>query len=634
MTNLNIKQIQAIESQSNRLLIVAGAGTGKTTTIIEKIGYVQNALNLDYKNIIATTFTNKAATELKTRLVARFGAIAEAINIGTFHSLALDVLHQNDLFDRNATIISAEEQLKIVKEIMEKNKLLMTTPIKMAEKLQRYKEDMQEIMTPQEMDICKLYNQKLKANNSFDFADLIQMNITAWDKNPQLLANYQQKIKLLCVDEFQDVNNLQFKWIMKVLAEDMLLCCVGDPDQAIYGFRGANCDYILNFANYFPNADIVKLECNYRSGKIIIDAANRLIKNNKMRIEKTLYPFNESMQSSFGIRSFNSSRLEGIGIAKEILKIPSNEWNEVTILVRNRIQAAPVLDALSGMGIGCAGGGPEKAELKDIRAYMAFILNPRDIQSFKRSVLCSKNGIGETTVDKIIHLFVEDDLPDLLDAMKKVATTVTRGSEALLKFIMFIQQGKSFTNVNHLANHIIQNIEYPETKALSIAKWIELLPSVNVREYLSACEGSEKVNLMTIHGSKGLEFDYVFLPGWEDGVLPHHSAIGKELEEERRLAYVALTRARKKVYISYSSTRMVSNRLVQSNPSIFIKETNMLQASIQPQRDSKPTLQIGTTVFHKLHGRGSVVECGARAAMVKFFGCKKLIMLDDLAIKT
>lgn len=622
--NLNVNQQLAVTNDSKRLLIIAGAGTGKTYTIVEKIAYLIEHGFVNPENIVATTFTSKAAGELLERLSKRLSHAAK-INIGTFHSLSLDVLQQYGNY-ADANILSAELQLKLVSDIIEKNKFAMINPSKMVDKIQRSKEGLSSMMTQSEASIFELYKAHLKNNNALDFSDLITLVLKLWENNSEALLQCQQKFRLLCIDEFQDISILQCEWISKLLTDETRLICVGDPDQAIYGFRGASCEFIINFAKYFPGASIIKLECNYRSGTAIIEAANRLIKHNKNRPEKNLYSFYKDLASSVQVKSFSSQKLEAMHIAKEVLTLEP----EIAILVRNRSQMMPIAESLSALGINyiSAGGAIERAEVKDLRAHMAFVLNTRDLEAFERSI-STRPGVGKATIKKIIDIFNKGEVCDLLEAIQNVAPSV-RQRDSLLEFVDISQNAQMFTNVSHLASflfsHYCQNLE--ETRKANLLRWIELLPNVLVRDYFRSST-KKGVHLMTIHASKGLEFDSVFLPCWEEGVLPYHGAIGFEIEEERRLAYVALTRAKKNLYISYSTTRLINNRVRYTEASIFIDELREGVGFPEPQKP-KPSLAVGDIVLHKTYGRGSVIECGARAVSVKFFSGIKLVMISEV----
>ena len=637
--NLNPQQMAAVEYNQGPMLIIAGAGSGKTKTVVSKILHCIEHQIAEPHQIMATTFTNKATNELRHRLRAVAEDKVNYMTIGTFHSISLEILQKHGSYigvSGSISVLPYEDQVQVVRGIITSKKLKDLSPGRILEKLQKYKEqassEQKMNLNSIEEDILAQYSNELTESKVMDFADLLISVRNMLRDNKEAREIYRNMFKLICVDEYQDVNNIQQEMIKLLYGPDTHLCCVGDPDQAIYGFRGANCSYILNFAKVFEGARIFRLEQNYRSSQNILKNANSLISYNKKRIPKNLFTEINEIKEKVRVTSNMSPRIEADRIASSILHMLSwkksdkakqvgdqkpeivadslyseeDELQEVgseislpvvdepsdtfAILVRNRSQIQPIEEALIRYNIAYSITGSvkflDRAEIRDLISYLKFLNNPLDTISFKRMVQAPRRGIGDVTIEKIIA-HSRDHRIDLLEACEAVATAKTA---TLMDLSRLLRVARELENkgVKAVAKHILHESKYNATlnteRMENVNQWLISLENFNsIKEYLDeiiwkseANEERKVVNLMTIHASKGLEFDYVYLPGWEEGTLP--SGFGSdEVEEERRLAYVALTRARKLALISHSSVRFVNGMSRPANPSRFLRELKDVQ---------------------------------------------------------
>ena len=634
----------AVEYNQGPMLIIAGAGSGKTKTVVSKILHCIEHQIAEPHQIMATTFTNKATNELRHRLRAVAEDKVNYMTIGTFHSISLEILQKHGSYigvSGSISVLPYEDQVQVVRGIITSKKLKDLSPGRILEKLQKYKEqassEQKMNLNSIEEEILAQYSNELAESKVMDFADLLISVRNMLRDNKEAREIYRNMFRLICVDEYQDVNNIQQEMIKLLYGPDTHLCCVGDPDQAIYGFRGANCSYILNFAKVFEGARIFRLEQNYRSSQNILKNANSLISYNKKRIPKNLFTELNEIKEKVRITSNMSPRIEADRIASSILHMLSwkksndlkqlaNQKQEMSvfsdypeekahvedeseegasaislpideqpsdtfaILVRNRSQIQPIEEALIRYNIAYAITGSikflDRAEIRDLISYLKFLNNPLDTISFKRMVQAPRRGIGDVTIEKIIA-HSRDHRIDLLEACEAVATAKTA---TLMDLSRLLRVARELENkgVKAVAKHILHESKYNATlnteRMENVNQWLISLENFNsIKEYLDeiiwkseANEERKVVNLMTIHASKGLEFDYVYLPGWEEGTLP--SGFGSdEVEEERRLAYVALTRARKLALISHSSVRFVNGMSRPANPSRFLRELKDVQ---------------------------------------------------------
>ena len=629
---LNPRQKEAAEYFDTPLLVVAGAGTGKTRTIIHKILHAIDSGFASANQILVTTFTNKAANELKNRLYEAISSDVHLMTIGTFHSISLDLLQQHGHhlgFEGSLGVFPYEDQVQLVRTILIKHNIRDIKPANFLEKIQKHKES----LNPKPFfyqEILKEYEEEMRMSRVLDFADLLLKSIELFEATE--LSNY----RLICIDEYQDINDLQDSWV-KLLFREGHLCCVGDPDQAIYGFRGANAAHILNFQKSFPTSKIIKLEENYRSSRSILDAANKLIAHNKHRIPKMIYTTSTVEELPVELRIFHTAQLEAQWIAKSCKECI--EQSSVAILVRSRSQIPIIEEALLGCGLAYSVSGSiellDRREIKDMIAYLRFVHNPNDSISLQRILQAPRRGLGLSMLDKI-RAKAREHQGNLLHGSSLLLEDLTGSIKEKMKiFVKFLQE--VFEAQNHglmtLANLIYIKSGYLETieeeRRENVTKWIRSLAEFsNLQEYLekvlwqSASDPDlANVHIMTIHLAKGLEFDQVFLPGWEDGSLPHQlSRSTYEIEEERRLGYVAVTRGKKRVNISYSSTRIVGNMLKNTTPSRFIREMHLCHTPIKAT-----TGQAGSSVVHPRFGNGIIEDVGPKFMRVRFVDMVRMV---------
>ena len=386
---LNLEQQLAVISNDPRLLIIAGAGTGKTRTIVSKILHAIESKLIAPREILATTFTNKAAHELKVRLYDAIGYTADEITIGTFHSISLDLLQTYGShigMNQNVGVLPYDEQVYLVRNILAQHNLKDVKATVILEKIQKYKEN-QSSMDRIYNDVLDDYLRELQTSKLMDFADLLIHCIDLFEKNKASTIPFLPNYNLICTDEYQDINDLQDKWLQLLLNKNTHLCCVGDPDQAIYGFRGANASHILNFDKKFPNAKTIKLEQNYRSTKPILDAANNLIAQNIHRIPKTINAEGRDTDTEIDVHSASSAQIEAKSIAERIKSIRKLDKNQrIAILVRSRIQIVSIEEELLSHNVSYTISGVieflNRAEIKDLMAYLRFLYNPHDSIAF------------------------------------------------------------------------------------------------------------------------------------------------------------------------------------------------------------------------------------------------------------
>ena len=642
---LNLEQQLAVISNDPRLLIIAGAGTGKTRTIVSKILHAIESKLIAPREILATTFTNKAAHELKVRLYDAIGYTADEITIGTFHSISLDLLQTYGShigMNQNVGVLPYDEQVYLVRNILAQHNLKDVKATVILEKIQKYKEN-QSSMDRIYNDVLDDYLRELQTSKLMDFADLLIHCIDLFEKNKASTIPFLPNYNLICTDEYQDINDLQDKWLQLLLNKNTHLCCVGDPDQAIYGFRGANASHILNFDKKFPNAKTIKLEQNYRSTKPILDAANNLIAQNIHRIPKTINAEGRDTDTEIDVHSASSAQIEAKSIAERIKSIRKLDKNQrIAILVRSRIQIVSIEEELLSHNVSYTISGVieflNRAEIKDLMAYLRFLYNPNDSIAFKRMVLSPRRGLGNQTIEKIYHYAKEGGV-DFIEACKLTIPSLTKiGQEKLKNFIEFLDE---IVRIQHrglmsLVQFIYVKSGYIDTisveKRENVSKWIRSLEGLtDLKTYIEKTlwqlesEVSESdVEVMTIHNAKGLEFDYVFLPGWEEGILPHQfSRSMYEIEEERRLAYVALTRAKVKAIISYSSSRTLNGKLRHAIPSRFIRELGLVQPMKVEMK--QPGIKVGEVIHHPRFGQGVVEAVGQNFTRVRFIDMSRLV---------
>lgn len=683
LNGLNEKQKEAVEHIDGPCLVIAGAGSGKTKVLTTRIANLIEKGIPSYK-ILAITFTNKAAKEMRERLEN----IVPGNNafVGTFHSLGVRIIRENAPLlglDRNFSIVDSDDVLSIIKKIMKDNGYdpKLTTPGYIRNKISNIKNEMltnDEITkffnTPQDHVAEKVYYEYidvLKKNNSVDFDDLLLLPVKLFINNKDVLEAYQDKFKYILIDEYQDTNEVQYK-LSKLLAKKYKnIFIVGDPDQSIYMFRGANFRNILNFEKDYKDAKIIPLEENYRSTKYILDAANSVIKNNKERKEKNLWSNNGEGTKTKYLRAYDGKHEIQL-VLDEIKKCIEEGYkkSDIAVLYRTNAQSRLVEEMFLKANIPYKVVGSyyfySRKEIKDLICYLRLILNNDDEISLRRVINVPKRGIGTSTLAKL-----EEEAKEQNTSIFQV---ISKGKEQLFKeLILHLTKESENLSLTELIDLILEETgmraEYENDKNLenelrldnleefkSITKTFEertgsvsladFLEEVSLIADISEHQSQEDVvTLMTMHSAKGLEFDVVFLIGMEDGIFPHQNAFSEEggLEEERRLCYVGITRAKEKLFISNAKRRMLYGKDVINPPSRFIKEINSDLIDVENERmlpeeqinreelyhnDGEVEFQDGDIIMHMIYGRGVVTEVNGdfiTVAFAKNFGIKKLL---------
>ena len=644
LVNLNEEQMQAVESTDGPLLVLSGAGTGKTRVLTSKIAYIiKNNLAFPWQ-ILSVTFTNKAANEMKSRIRKIIGDSVDNLWIGTFHSIGLKILKQNVNIvglKNNFIIFDDNDQKILIKKVMEEDFHLDTkkwSPSVVLESIARLKDKGyyfdDENIKFMEVDavegrliqIYQNYQSRLKELNAVDFGDLLLYPLIIFEKEPDILQKFQQKFKYILVDEYQDTNLVQYKLLKKLSECYNNICCVGDDDQSIYSWRGAEIENILKFETDFKDAKIIRLETNYRSTPYILHAASKLISHNKDRLGKELIPCSvnsdKSSDKKIQVNGVWNGEEEALQIVDKIEYYNRKGYNlsQIAILVRAGYQTRLFEEKLIRAGISykIIGGLRfyERQEIKDIIAYLRLLIYPQDNISFERIINVPKRGVGERTL-QIISQYAKEHYLSLfnsLETLLKTGKITGKSANVLQKFIddfyrwRLIYSGKSddlletikVEDQAKLTENIIYESGYidmwrnskkveAEAKIQNIMELINIIKSdfETIPEFLeyitlftentsASIDNTEYVSLMTLHAAKGLEFDVVFLPGWEMGIFPSEKTMddkfGSSIEEERRLAYVGITRAKKIVEIYYAGSRQIFGQWQQSLPSIFLNE--------------------------------------------------------------
>lgn len=636
LEKLNDKQREAASQIDGSILILAGAGSGKTRTITYRIAHMIENVGISPYSILAVTFTNKAAKEMRERVEELVGDVAKACTISTFHSFGMRLLRMYGKevgYNSNFTIYDTDDQKRIVKAIL-KGQNLSINGIKLTERdlvsmISKIKEqiktlDEYSVMNKQIVEVYDKYNRALLESNAMDFSDIL-LNTYKLLQKPEILEKVQNKYKYIMIDEYQDTNNLQYKIIDLIARKSSNLCVVGDENQSIYGFRGANILNILNFETNYNNAKIIKLEENYRSTTTILDAANELIKNNKSSKDKKLWTQN-GKGDLIKVLACDNARDEVSRIIEIIKRNHQNgiAYRDMTILYRTNAQSRLFEEGFLRYNIPHKVFGGisfySRAEIKDIIAYLSIIVNPQDELNLQRIINVPKRKVGEKGIEKIITYARENNL-NLLEALshiKEISGLTVVGKEKILEMYDIIKELKdlSYTETaSYIVQTLIDKIKYidyikenysdAETRIENIDEFknsiLELenvVGELRLSEYLENVslisatddleEKSDYVKLMTIHNSKGLEFPIVFLVGFENEIFPGTRAMfeEKEMEEERRLCYVALTRAEKKLYLSHATIRFVYGQDRLSTPSVFLKEIpeKLLDIDVKKER--------------------------------------------------
>ncbi|KIL48166.1 DNA helicase PcrA [Jeotgalibacillus soli] len=630
LKGMNPEQAEAIKITEGPLLIMAGAGSGKTRVLTHRIAYLMIEKGVAPYNILAITFTNKAAREMKNRVGNILGGAAEDVWISTFHSMCVRILRR-DIdrigFNRNFTILDTTDQQSVVKSIL-KDKNLDPKKFDPRGILAAISSAKNELIGPEEFakdagsfydqtisEVFTEYQRRLRKNSALDFDDLIMQTIQLFERIPEVLEYYQRKFQYIHVDEYQDTNRAQYMLVKQLASRFKNLCVVGDSDQSIYRWRGADIANILSFEKDYPNAQVILLEQNYRSTKKILEAANEVIKNNSNRKPKKLWTDNPDGPKITYYRA-DSEQGEAQFVAgqiNEMVKSGKRKRSDIAILYRTNAQSRVMEEVLmkSNIEYTIVGGTKfyDRKEIKDILAYLRLVANPDDDISLSRIINVPKRGVGSTSVDRIANYARDNDLSmyealalgDFIGISPKITKTVIE----FRNFMNNYTQMQEYLSVTELVEEILDKSGYRE--ALKAEKTIESQSRLeNIDEFLSVTQAfeeasedksliafltdlalvadidqldkeetsSELVTLMTLHSAKGLEFPVVFLLGLEEGIFPHSRSLMEEdeMEEERRLAYVGITRAEEDLFITNAQMRTLYGRTNMNPVSRFIAE--------------------------------------------------------------
>ncbi len=622
LRELNEAQKNAVTNLNGPLLVLSGAGTGKTRVLTSRLAQLIATRTANPFNILAVTFTNKAAREMRKRAVDLVGPMAEQITLGTFHSVAAQMLRRHAELvglKSNFTILDSDDQLRLIKQVMEADGLDLKRwpPRMMLSLFSRWKD---KGLTPEKItkseagdavqgrakSLFKSYQDRLLALNATDFGDLLLHMLTIFNQNSDILDLYQKKLTHIMVDEYQDTNVAQYLWLRLLSSSHKNLCCVGDDDQSIYGWRGAEVGNILKFEHDFPGAEIVRLEENYRSTGHILAAASQLISNNQGRLGKSLFT-TDSDGEKIRIAGYWDGSEEARTISSQIESLLKDEQllSEMAVLVRAGYQTREFEERFIAIGLPYRVVGTrfyERLEIRDALSYLRLVYQQSDDLAFERIINTPKRGLGEATLQLIYKLSRTQNI-SLFEAAEKLIMSddlKPQVNRALSKFIDDITRWHSIhldMQPDALAEIILEESGYvtmwqthksPEAPG-RLENIKELVTAIGEFETLSGFlehislvmdndtqSTDGEVTLMTLHAAKGLEFDTVFLPGWEEGIFPSQRTLeengGAGLEEERRLAYVGITRARRKLFISFAANRRIHGLWQSAIPSRFISE--------------------------------------------------------------
>lgn len=672
---LNRNQQEAVQTTDGPILVLAGAGSGKTKVLTTKIAYLIHEKQVLPSSILAITFTNKAAKEMKNRVVSLLGPMANRIQISTFHSFGLLVIkeHYDKLhFKSNFTILDSDDSLTIVKKIMREMGYDIThyNPKVIRNRISGAKN---ELMTPDDYEkyassdfeqlvvsVYRQYQTKLLVTNSLDFDDLLMLPIKLFKENPEVLKEYQERFRYILIDEYQDTNEAQYNLVKMISAKYKNICVVGDNDQSIYSFRGSNYRNILNFENDYENPKVIILEENYRSTKNILNAANCVIKNNKQRKEKNLWTDNIVGEKIKYYRAIDEKD-EAYYVVKEIKKLieQGSKKDDIAILYRTNAQSRNIEDELLRETIPYKVVGSlnfyNRKEIKDLTAYLKLIYNQYDDISLTRIINVPKRGIGSKTIDKLVE--------KATDEKKSIYEVIESGKELNFKkqieTLKQIAENSSLTelvdNVLELtglkASLVAENSIEADVRLENLEEFKSITKTFEERNGLVSLEDflmeislvtdvteqkqtSDLVTLMTVHSAKGLEFDNVFIIGLEEGIFPHSNSFESQdsLEEERRLCYVAITRAKKRLWLINAKRRMLYGLDNCNPPSRFVNEIDeeyLENANIDLKEmhtllnkedniDSTVTYKIGDKIIHDDFGEGIVVGVDKQIITVAF----------------
>ena len=713
---LNPEQRQAVETTEGPVLVLSGAGTGKTTVLTSRLAHIIETGKALPFQCLAVTFTNKAAKEMQERLAEMIGEDNHVSWLGTFHKIAMRILRNHPEkvgLSSGFGILDASDQERLLKQIMVDLHLDLkdNPPQYLLDRIQRLKD---QGLTPEKAEkrggddalvlkLYRLYQERLVAMNMVDFGDLLLYCLELFHKHPEILTALQKQFRYILVDEYQDTNIIQYLWLRLLTnPERNNICCVGDDDQSIYSWRGAEIGNILRFEQDFPNATVIRLESNYRSTAYILAGAAGLISHNRNRLGKTLHPAFESEDKGEKINVIGV--YNGDEEAQKICEMIEREQrhgtplSETAVLVRAGFQTRIIEEALLRYGLPykIIGGMRfyEREEIRDVTAYIRLLVQPKDDMAFVRIANKPRRGIGDTALQTIRQRATAEQI-SLYEAAQCLLTgqalkgTAKTGLERFFALYETWRSELDETPAYDVLSRMLEESGYldmrrnekmPETEG-RLENIKELLGEFkntfdtfeNYLEYVSlvmdndnAALTGEYVSVMTLHAAKGLEFETVFLPGWEESLFPHQKSLdeggSKALEEERRLAYVGLTRAKKHVYISFAGSRRTFNQWQNNPPSRFISEipkedVNFINASSGYNygygydkdytnasysykkkkstgyfgASSAPAFAVGAEVRHAKYGYGTVIAANGDHTQVVFEdGTTKTLMADYL----
>lgn len=698
---LNTQQKEAVTHNHGPLLVIAGAGSGKTRVLTYRIAYLIGHFQVRPHEILAVTFTNKAAEEMKDRISKIVGSVAQEIWVSTFHSTCVRILRRNADklgYEKNFHIFDSSDQLVVIKDCLKELNLdpKKFEPRAMVGSISKAKND---LLTPKKFSaqasefwdkqvarVYQLYQQKLRTNNAFDFDDLIMKTVELLQEDSQVLEYYQNRFRYILVDEYQDTNHAQYELVNLLAQKSQNLCVVGDDDQSIYAFRGADIRNILEFEHDYPEVKTIRLEENYRSTQNILEAANHVIANNTTRKGKTLYTRNgDGPKLKFHQAADERQEAAYIGaVIQAEVRDSGRNYHDFTIMYRTHAQSRTIEEEFIRRGIPyriVAGlRFYDRKEIKDLLAYLRLIANPFDNYSFRRIVNVPKRGIGDTTVGKLEDYANSngESLLSALDKVEEISSITGKYRKTLIEFRTLIQRLRikaESSKLTTIAEDVLQETGYKQ--ALLAQKSIEADSRIeNLNEFLTVTQqydvtgdtndlgeflekitlmsdvdnydqDANVISLMTFHAAKGLEFPVAFLVGMEDGVFPSARSLWEpgQIEEERRLAYVGLTRAEEQVYLTCARRRTLFGNVSENPVSTFIKEipeqlldleeapglnnsigirSNTLSTGLADQWLAKPNAKndlvfnVGDKVHHQHFGKGMVVSISGDILSIAF----------------
>ncbi|MTI85961.1 MAG: DNA helicase PcrA [Firmicutes bacterium] len=627
LTGLNDSQAQAVQNTEGPLLVLAGAGSGKTKVLTTRIAYLIQHKNISPRNVLAITFTNKAASEMKARVGNMIPYEVQDLWVSTFHAACLRILRMQSSFmgyAKNFVIYDETDRKTLVKECLKELNLdekkfppraiavgisTAKNSLKTASEFQATARDFyQETVS----DVYTLYEKKMKQNNAVDFDDLIMITVKLLQSNESVLAYYQNKFRYILVDEYQDTNHAQYILISLLARKYRNLCVVGDPDQSIYRFRGADMQNILDFEKDYPEACVILLEQNYRSTGTILETANRVIKNNMGRKEKALWtegPFGEPIVVYTGYNEHAEAQF----VVNRIMRLrdKGHAYKDMSILYRTHAQSRVLEEKLlyAGISYNMVGGHKfyDRKEIKDLLAYLRLLANPADQIGLRRIINVPKRGIGAASIEKIIDYAgaLENNLINVLlktGDIKGLATKPRNAAINLGETLQTIRDNQYDLSITSIVEETLSRTGYQKaleeentvesrTRLENLQEFMSVTrefdrehPGDTLEEFLSGLalvadidsyqENNDQVTMMTLHSAKGLEFPIIFLVGLEEGVFPHSRSLQepKEMEEERRLCYVGITRARERLYITHCQQRTLYGYTKSNKASRFLDE--------------------------------------------------------------